>query len=108
MYTAVTRVLTILHLLHGRPDGLRGEEIAAELEVDTRTVRRYITMLRDLGVPVEGEMGCYGRYFLPPRYPLPPTIFSADELQVILGALQQAGTGQAADSAARKIKTLLR
>ena len=52
MYFPATRVLTVLELLQSRQH-ISGPELATRLEVDTRTVRRYITMLQDLGVPVE-------------------------------------------------------
>ena len=50
MYHPTTRVLTILELLQSR-GSMSGGELAARLEVDRRTVRRYITMLQDLGIP---------------------------------------------------------
>src|SRR6476661_6136696 len=61
MYYPTTRVLTILELLQARP-GLSGAELAARLEVDRRTVRRYITMLQDLGIPIEAIRGPLGGY----------------------------------------------
>jgi predicted DNA-binding transcriptional regulator YafY len=45
------RVLTILELLQTHPQ-LSGAELAAQLEVDRRSVRRYIVMLQDLGIPI--------------------------------------------------------
>jgi predicted DNA-binding transcriptional regulator YafY len=65
MYHPTTRVLTILELLqaHG---SLSGAEIADRLEVDRRTVRRYITMLQDLGIPIAGTRGFAGGYRLRP------------------------------------------
>jgi biotin operon repressor len=61
MYFPATRVLTVLELLQSR-QRISGPELATRLEVDTRTVRRYIMMLQDLGVPVEAERGRYGSY----------------------------------------------
>src|SRR5258706_10044371 len=78
MYFPTTRVLTILELLQSRQQ-LSGPELAERLEVNTRTVRRYITMLQDLGIPVEAERGRYGAYRLRPGYKLPPLIFTEDE-----------------------------
>ncbi|MDP9369152.1 MAG: helix-turn-helix domain-containing protein, partial [Chloroflexota bacterium] len=52
MYHPTTRVLTTLELLQAHPR-LSGADLAARLEVDRRTVRRYVTMLQDLGIPVE-------------------------------------------------------
>lgn len=63
MYSPTTRVLTVLELLqtHGR---LSGAELARRLEVDGRTLRRYIAKLEDLGIPVVAERGRYGCYRL--------------------------------------------
>ena len=43
MYHPTTRVLAVLELLQSRP-GISGAAIAARLEVDRRTVRRYNAM----------------------------------------------------------------
>ena len=87
MYHPTTRVLAVLELLqaHGR---LSGPELAGRLEVDLRTVRRYVTMLQDLGIPVEAERGRYGGYRLRPGYKLPPLMLNDDEaLAITLGLL---------------------
>src|SRR5579884_3492288 len=87
MYFPATRVLTILELLQSR-QALSGPELAERLEVNTRTVRRYITMLQDLGIPVEAERGRYGAYHLRPGFKLPPLMFFEDEaLALTLGLL---------------------
>ncbi len=85
MYHPTTRVLVVLELLqaHGR---MTGPELAERLEVDLRTVRRYVTMLQDLGIPVEAERGRHGGYRLMPGYRLPPLMLTDDEaLAVTLG-----------------------
>jgi predicted DNA-binding transcriptional regulator YafY len=78
VYRPTARVLTVLELLqsHGR---MTGAELARRLEVNIRTVRDYIEMLLDLGIPVEAERGRYGGYRLRPGYKLPPLIFTEDE-----------------------------
>ncbi|MCB0126479.1 MAG: HTH domain-containing protein, partial [Caldilineaceae bacterium] len=78
MYNPTTRLLTILELLqlHG---SMSGVDLAARLEVDVRTVRRYITMLQDMAIPVESERGRHGNYYLRPGYKLPPLMFGEDE-----------------------------
>src|SRR5579883_722594 len=78
MYFPTTRVLTVLELLQSH-QRLSGSELAERLEVDTRTVRRYITMLQDLGIPVEATRGRYGYYRLRPGFKLPPLMFNDDE-----------------------------
>jgi len=87
MYFPTTRVLTVLELLQSHQQ-LSGPELAERLEVNIRTVRRYITMLQDLGIPVEGERGRHGSYRLRPGFKLPPLMFSEDEaLALTLGLL---------------------
>jgi predicted DNA-binding transcriptional regulator YafY len=87
MYHPTTRVLTTLELLQSRPR-LSGPELAERLDVDPRTVRRYVAMLQDLGIPVEAERGRHGAYRLRPGFKLPPLMFTDDEaLALTLGLL---------------------
>jgi predicted DNA-binding transcriptional regulator YafY len=58
---------------------MTGPELARRLEVNVRTVRDYIEMLGDLGIPVEAERGRNGAYRLRPGYKLPPLMFTEDE-----------------------------
>ncbi len=55
MYHPTSRVLAVLELLQSKPL-ITGLELAAVLEVDVRTVRRYITILQDVGIPVEATL----------------------------------------------------
>jgi predicted DNA-binding transcriptional regulator YafY len=96
MYHPTSRVLAVLELLQAHPQ-LSGPELAARLEVDVRTVRRYITMLQDLGVPIEGTIGRYGGYRLLPGYKLPPLMFNDDEaLALTMGLMVARRLGLAA------------
>jgi predicted DNA-binding transcriptional regulator YafY len=98
VYHPTTRVLTVLELLQSRSH-LSGAELAQRLEVDPRTVRRYIGTLKDLGVPVVSEPGRYGGYRLRPGYKLPPMMFTEEEaLALIIGLLlaRRVGFGDAA------------
>lgn len=63
MSKPTTRILALLELLqtHGR---MTGAEMARRLDVNPRTVRRYITVLEDLGIPVTTEQGRNGGYML--------------------------------------------
>src|SRR5579863_8884831 len=87
--------------------------MAARLEVNTRTVRRYITMLQDLGIPVEAGRGRYGCYRLRPGFKLPPLMFTDEEvLAVTLGLLaarrlQLAAAAPAVEGALAKIERVL-
>jgi predicted DNA-binding transcriptional regulator YafY len=87
VYHPTTRVLAVLELLQAR-GRLSGPELAERLEVDLRTVRRYVTMLQDLGIPVEAVRGRHGGYRLRTGFRLPPLVFSDDEaLALTLGLL---------------------
>jgi len=97
VYRPTARVLTVLELLqsHGR---MTGAELARRLEVNIRTVRDYIEMLADLGIPVEAERGRYGAYRLRPGYKLPPLIFTEEPSFVLTLSLlmaQEQGFAQA-------------
>jgi len=87
MYHPTTRVLTVLELLQSH-HRLSGPEIAARLEVNVRTARRYVTMLQDMGIPIEAERGRHGAYRLRPGFKLPPLMFGEDEaLALVLGLI---------------------
>jgi predicted DNA-binding transcriptional regulator YafY len=112
VYRPTARVLTVLDLLqtHG---SMTGVELARRLEVDTRTIRRYITTLQDMGIPIESEPGRYGGYTLRPGFKLPPLMFSDDEVMVLtLGLLMArrfglSGAGASVESALAKIERVL-
>ena len=95
MYHPTTRVLAVLELLqtHGR---LSGAEMAARLGVDGRTLRRYIVMLEQIGIPITTERGRHGGYALMPGFKLPPMMFTDDEaLALSLGLLAARSLGLA-------------
>lgn len=83
MYHPTSRVLAVLELLQSKPL-ITGPELAAVLEVDVRTVRRYITILQDVGIPVEANIGRYGGYRLRPGFKLPPLLFTEEEATAIM------------------------
>ena len=100
MYRPATRALAVLELLqtHRR---ISGAEIAQRLGVDTRTVRRYIAALEELGIPVTAERGRYGAYLLIAGFKLPPMMFTDDEaLALSVGLLAARGMGLTEASAA--------
>jgi predicted DNA-binding transcriptional regulator YafY len=87
MYHPTTRVLTVLELLQSHRQ-MSGPKLAERLEVDVRSVRRYILMLQELGIPIEGERGRYGNYRLRRGFKMPPLMFTEDEaLALTLGLL---------------------
>ncbi|HET9913028.1 MAG TPA: YafY family protein [Anaerolineales bacterium] len=87
MYSPTTRLLSVLELLQSRRQ-MSGSEIARRLEVDVRTVRRYIVRLQEMGIPVEAERGIYGTYQLQRGHKLPPLMFTdAEATALTLGLL---------------------
>jgi predicted DNA-binding transcriptional regulator YafY len=107
-----TRVLAVLELLQAR-GRLSGAELAERLEIDGRTLRRYIVMLEELGIPIVAERGRYGGYSLVPGFKLPPLIFNDDEalaLSVGLLAARHLGLADAApavESAQAKLERVM-
>jgi predicted DNA-binding transcriptional regulator YafY len=100
MYHPTTRVLAVLDLLqtHGR---LTGADLARRLEVNIRTLRRYITILQDLGIPITAERGPGGAYELQAGFRLPPMMFTNGEAQALaIGLLAARRLGQAEAAAA--------
>ena len=57
------RVLALLERVQERP-GLTAPRLADELGVSERTVRRYVTTLHDLGIPIEAGRGKVGGHRL--------------------------------------------
>jgi predicted DNA-binding transcriptional regulator YafY len=112
MYHPTTRVLAVLALLqaHGR---MSGSELARRLEVNIRTLRRYIIMLQDLGIPIEGERGRNGAYVLSAGFKLPPMMFTNEEaLALTVGLisarrLNLADTDRAVESAFAKLERVM-
>ena len=112
MYHPTTRVLAVLALLqaHGR---MSGAELAQRIEVNIRTLRRYIIMLQDLGIPIEAERGRNGAYVLSAGFKLPPMMFTNEEaLALTVGLisarhLNLAETDRAIESAFAKLERVL-
>lgn len=111
-YSPVTRLLTALDLLQSRP-GVTAAQLAERLEVETRSVRRYMTLLQDMGIPVEATRGRYGGYRLRSSFKLPPLMWNEEEaLAVTLGLemVQQSGLSQTVptvESALAKVERVL-
>ena len=112
MQTPTARLLELLELLQTQPL-TTGTEIADRLGIDRRTVRRYITALQDLGIPVEGQRGVGGGYRLRPGYRLPPLMLDDDEAVVVAlgviaaGRLGLTASSESVDGALAKIHRVL-
>jgi predicted DNA-binding transcriptional regulator YafY len=112
MYHPTTRVLAVLALLqtHGR---MSGSELAQRIEVNIRTLRRYIIILQDLGIPIESERGRNGAYVLSPGFKLPPMMFTNEEALVLTVGLisarrlNLADTDRAIESALAKLERVM-
>jgi predicted DNA-binding transcriptional regulator YafY len=72
------RALLVLELVQGTP-GICADRIADKLGVSERAARRYVSILREAGIPVESVRGPYGGYRLGRGLRLPPLVFSAVE-----------------------------
>jgi predicted DNA-binding transcriptional regulator YafY len=95
MGNPTTRVLALLELLqtHGL---ISGAELARRLQIDPRTLRRYIGALEVLGIPVVTERGRDGGYRLMHGFKLPPMMFTNDEaLALALGLVASRSLGLA-------------
>lgn len=112
MARPTTRVLAMLELLqtHAR---MSGTELAQRLEVDVRTVRRYIAVLEELGIPITTERGRFGAYLLVAGFKLPPMMFTDDEALALAVGLQAARrmglpeAGVAIESAQSKLERVM-
>ena len=82
----------MLELLQAR-GRMGGPELARRLEVGERTVRRYVAMLQEMGVPVEAERGRYGAYVLRPGFKLPPMMFTDEEALALPWGCSRPGIG---------------
>lgn len=106
------RVLALLEILQS--GGTRTQsELADRLDVDERTVRRYIDHLLELEIPVRSVRGRYGGYRLASGYRMPPLMLNDDEaLAVLVGLVagRRAGlisTIEATESATAKVRRVL-
>jgi predicted DNA-binding transcriptional regulator YafY len=112
MTNPTTRVLALLELLqsHGL---MSGTELARRLQVDPRTLRRYIQALDALGIPVLAERGRDGGYRLMHGFKLPPMMFTNDEAMALsLGLLASRSLGldgkaPAGESALSKLERVM-
>jgi predicted DNA-binding transcriptional regulator YafY len=92
---------------------MSGSELAQRLEVNVRTLRRYIIMLQDLGIPIEAERGRNGAYVLSAGFKLPPMMFTNEEaLALTVGLisarhLNLADTDRAVESAFAKLERVM-
>ncbi len=113
MVKTTTRVLALLELLQAGGT-FTVAELAGQLSVDDRTVRRYVQHLRELDIPVDAVRGRYGGYRLARHYRMPPLMLSDEEALAVVWALlacTQSGSGPASllavQSASAKVRRVL-
>lgn len=106
-----TRMFEIIQLLRSAVHPMTADAIADALEVTKRTVYRDIATLQSMRVPIIGEAGV--GYVMRSGYDLPPLMFTSDEIEAIvvglalIGRTGDSGLRGAADSAGRKIGSVL-
>ncbi|MFI6351480.1 helix-turn-helix transcriptional regulator [Streptomyces sp. NPDC050743] len=93
MLETSARLLRLLSLLQAHREW-SGAELADRLGVTTRTVRRDVDRLRELGYPVNASPGTGGGYQLGAGAELPPLLLDDDEaVAVAVGLRTAAGQG---------------
>jgi predicted DNA-binding transcriptional regulator YafY len=91
MLETSARLLRLLSILQVRPDWT-GAELAGRLEITTRTLRRDVQRLRDLGYPVHAAPGVAGGYRLGAGAALPPLLLDDDEAVAVAVSLRTAAS----------------
>lgn len=89
---SAARLLRLLSVLQARPVWTAAQ-LAERLGVTTRTVRRDVTRLRDLGYPVDAEPGPHGGYRLGRGGSMPPLLLADDEAVAVAIGLRLAADG---------------
>ncbi|WP_437927869.1 YafY family protein [Sorangium sp. So ce291] len=92
MIQTSARLLKLLSLLQSRRFWTGGE-LARELEITERSVRRDVDRLRSLGYPVHAAAGTGGGYQLGAGKELPPLPLEDDEAVAVAVGLRAAATG---------------
>ncbi|HLU60087.1 MAG TPA: YafY family protein [Pseudonocardia sp.] len=99
------RVLRLLALLQRRPSWTAAE-LAAELGVTDRSVRRDVERLRALGYPVHATAGVGGGYQLGAGTRLPPLLLDDEEAIATAVSLRMASGGTVAGAGEAALRAL--
>jgi len=99
------RLLRLLSLLQARRDWT-GTELAARLDVTTRTIRHDMERLRGLGYPVDARPGVAGGYRLGSGGALPPLLLDDEEAVAVAVGLRTAASGSIAGIEETSVRAL--
>ena len=105
MANTSSRTLRLLSLLQTRRYW-PGEELARQLRVSPRTLRRDIDRLRELGYPIRAQRGVAGGYQLAAGSALPPLVVDDEEAVALALGLQAAAQGAVEGIAESSVRAL--
>ena len=105
MANTSSRTLRLLSLLQTRRYW-PGEELAGQLQVSPRTLRRDIDRLRELGYPIQAQRGVAGGYQLAAGTALPPLVVDDEEAVALALGLQAAAQGAVEGIAESSVRAL--
>jgi len=105
MANTTGRALRLLGLLQSRPVWT-GPELSARLGVTTRSIRRDVDRLRELGYPVPASQGVGGGYQLGAGRALPPLLLDDDEAVAVAVCLRLAAGGTVEGLGEAAVRTL--
>ena len=105
MANTSSRTLRLLSLLQTRRYW-PGEELAGQLRVSPRTLRRDIDRLRELGYPIQAQRGVAGGYQLAAGSALPPLVVDDEEAVALALGLQAAAQGAVEGLAESSVRAL--
>lgn len=105
MLETSARLLRLLSLLQTRREWT-GAELAGQLDVTTRTLRRDIDRLRELGYPVNARIGVGGGYQLGAGAEMPPLLLDDEEALAVAFGLQSTATGPVSGIAEPSLRAL--
>lgn len=107
MAATTARLLRLLALLQAR-SVWSSQELADELGITTRSVRRDVDRLRDLGYPVRASRGVGGGYQLGAGRALPPLLLDEREAVAVALALRLAANGTVAGIGEAAVRTMVK
>lgn len=98
------RLFDLLQALRRRRGTVSGRELARELDVSLRTIRRDVATLQAMGADIDGEPGV--GYILRPGFLLPPLSFTEEEIHALVVGAQWVSR-QTDDGLARAVQDAL-